>query len=122
VILALGHLPEPESYHPVPVRLIHLRELHSHRLTDLHVFHSGNNALVSIMITRMLLSLRRASAGSLGQSWDVGGTEGALDPLISPRMLRSVTHFSSSVYRDQVNSVIPIPMETIHTRDKQCRV
>jgi hypothetical protein len=89
----------------------------------MHVFYdSENNALVSIMITRMLLSLKRASAGGLGQSWGVDENEDALDPPINPRMFRGVTHFSSSVYPDQVSNVIPIPMETIYTTDEQCHI
>ena len=65
----------------------------------------------------MLLSLKRASVEGLGQSWRVDDHESVLDPPTSPRTLRGVT-----LYRAQVGNVIPIPMETIHTRDEQCHI
>lgn len=114
VILTLRHLPESESHHPVPVRLSICASCILIGLTGLH---SGSNALVSIMITRMLLSLKRASVEGLGQSWGVDERESALDPPTSLRALRGVT-----LYRAQVSNVIPIPMETIYARDEQCHI
>lgn len=53
VILTLRRLPEFESHHPVPVRLIRLRELHSHRIDRFsqreqrtRVNHDHSNAFV----------------------------------------------------------------------------
>ena len=86
------------------------------------MFHSGNNVLVSIMITRMLLSLRRASAEDLSRSWGVDENGSSLAFPTSPRMLRGAKHFSSSAGRVQITSVIPIPLETIDTRDEQCHI
>jgi len=68
------------------------------------------------MITRMMLSLKRASTKGLGQSWIIEENGSGLDPPTGPRMLRGVRHFSSSMYA-QFSDVIPIPMETIHTMD-----
>ena len=81
------------------------------------MFHSGNNTFVSIMITRMLLSLKRTAANTLDQGWGVGGNEESTLDL--PSLLRTVhgaPRSSNPVSRAQPGSVFPIPMEIIHIR------
>ena len=76
---------------------------------------------VSIMTTRMLLSLKRTCAEGISQGWvlDVT-TECALDPPSTPWIIRGSARFSNPVYRAQVGNGIPISMEVIHIRGERC--
>jgi len=72
----------------------------------------GNNVFVPIMITRMLLSLKRTSAKGLCRDWDFcDNDEGILPSNI--RITRSITRFSDPIPRIQSNKVITIAMETL---------
>jgi len=87
------------------------------------VFHSGNSVFVSIMVTRMLLSLKKSSDKEFFQNLGVdGNNEGTLVPPSSLRIVHGSAGFSSPASRIQVGNVIPIPMEMIRNRDERCDV
>ena len=92
------------------------------RFADLHtrVFPSGTNTLVSIMTTRMLLSLRKAAAKDHFQNLDADeGNDSTSDLPISTRMIRGM-HFPGPLFRAQTSNVTPIVMEVIHVRGERC--
>lgn len=73
---------------------------------------------VSVMITRMLLSLKKVSAKGFGQGWDVEeNNESTLDPPVSPRIICGNADFSNPLFRARVDSIVP--MEIIHIRDEE---
>ncbi|KAF9645360.1 hypothetical protein BDM02DRAFT_586096 [Thelephora ganbajun] len=81
---------------------------------------SGNNVFVSIMITRMLISLKKTSAKGLGQGWVLGEKDDSiLDPSGSLRVVRDGALSSSHTSHNQLDSVIPIHMEIIHIRGER---
>jgi len=81
---------------------------------------SGNTVFVSIMTTRMLLSLKRTCIKDISNDWvlDVT-TEGATDPPSTPRIVRGSTRFSNAISKVEIGNAIPIPMEIIHMRDER---
>ena len=82
------------------------------------VFHSGSNVFMSIMITRMLLSLKKTAAKGSDQGWGVSGeTDSMLDLPSTPRIIRGSARFSSAISHAQVGN--SIPMEVIHVRDER---
>jgi hypothetical protein len=77
---------------------------------------------VSIMTTRMLLSLRKAAAKDLFQDWDVvESNEGTSGLPIGNRMIRGM-RFPGPLFRAQTNNVTPIVMEVIHVGEERCYV
>lgn len=78
--------------------------------------------LVSIMTTRMLLSLKRACAEDIRQGWVLeGDTDETRDVPRTPRIIHGSPRFSH-VSKPQIGDTIPIPMEVIHTKDERCHV
>jgi len=78
---------------------------------------------MSIMITRMLLSLKRTAAKGSDQGWGVSGeTDSILDLPSTPRIVRGSIRFSNHTSHDQLGNGIPIPMEVIHIRDERFHV
>ena len=105
--------------------LILLRELHLPFLdfADPRAFHSGSNVFMSIMITRMLLSLKRTAAKDPDQCWGVSEeTDSILDLPSTPRIVRGSVRFSSPVSHSKFGNGIPIPMEVIHIREERDHV
>ena len=99
--------------------LILLRELHLPFLgfADPHAFHSGNIVFMSIMINRMLLSLKRTATKGSDQDWGV--SDNVLDPPSTLRIARDGARFSSLASHSQFGNGIPIPMEVIHSREER---
>ena len=75
---------------------------------------------MSIMVTRMLLSLKRTSARDSDQGWGVSGrSESTLDPPTSPGVIHGSVRFSDPI---PLCNVVPISMEVIHVKDEWHRV
>lgn len=90
------------------------------RFANTRVFHSGSNVFMSIMITRMLLSLKRTAAKGSDQGWGVSGeSDSMLDLPCSPRIVRGSLRFSNALSHAKIGNGIPIPMEVIHIRDER---
>jgi len=79
---------------------------------------------MSIMITRMLLSLKRTAAKGSDQGWGVSGeSDSMLDLPSTPRIVRGSVRFSdAAMSHAQLGNGIPIPMEVIHVRDERYHV
>lgn len=84
---------------------------------------SGNTVFVSIMTTRMLLSLKRTCAEDISHGWVLDiNTGGTLDSPGTPRIIHGMARFSNATPRGEVRNVISIPMEVIHTTDERYHV
>ena len=93
------------------------------RFANPRAFHSGSNVFMSIMITRMLLSLKRTAAKGSDQGWGVSGeSDSMLDLPSTPRIVRGSVRFSTTVSHAQLGNGISIPMEVIHIRDERYHV
>jgi len=84
---------------------------------------TGSNVFMSIMVTRMLLSLKRTSAQVPDQDWAVTGRSleslSTLDLPSTPGVIRGNVRFSDPMH---LGNVIPIPMEIIHVKDERHHV
>jgi len=82
---------------------------------------SGNTVFVSIMTTRMLLSLKRSCTEDISQDWILDLTTGGVsDPPSTPRIIRGSARFSKPVCRADIGKAASIPMEIIHSiRDER---
>ncbi|KAF9784904.1 hypothetical protein BJ322DRAFT_1060138 [Thelephora terrestris] len=80
----------------------------------------GYTVFVTIMTTRMLLSLKRTSPEDISDGWilDVT-TESALEPPSTPQIVHGVNRFSNALSRAEVGKAVPIPLEVIHIRDER---
>ena len=75
---------------------------------------------MSIMVTRMLLSLKRTAAKGCDQGWGASGeSDSMLDLPSTPRIVRGSVRFSNAVSHTQFGNGISIPMEVIHIRDER---
>jgi hypothetical protein len=81
---------------------------------------------VSIMTTRMLLSLKRTCIVDISQDWVLDVTTGgATDPPSTPRIIRGSMRFSTAMAKVEIGNAAyaaPIPMELIHIRSERYHV
>lgn len=78
---------------------------------------------MSIMVTRMMLSLKRTAVKGVDQDWELFEKSGSmLEPPSTSRTVRGSIRFSDPVSHAKLGSVIPIPMEIIQIKDERHHV
>lgn len=78
---------------------------------------------MSIMVTRMLLSLKRTAAKGSDQGWGASEkSESSLDLPSATGIVRGSVRFSNPKSHAQVGDGITIPMEIIHIRDERYHI
>lgn len=75
------------------------------------------------MVTRMLLSLKRAAVRDIDQDWEISEkSETILDISGTSGIVRASVRYSNPVSHAKHGDVIPIPMEVIPMRDERYHV